>query len=360
MFMKIVIAIFAAFSLVGVETAPTDNRPICPDGFFWQEEANICCRLCPAGYYLKRSCTVNMNNSDCAICENNTYLDTPNKYPKCERCKDCYNGTDIEVDTCLPFQGRTCKCREGFEKPAGHPRCLDKRKENHGNGDVNKHGLWSLLLLLIIPLGLLAYSCCGDGDDGDAIHGDTSDGPNENGNLLPMDPPKYADVTSESGDGDDGDAIHGDTSDGPNENGKSLRMDFAKYADVTLENDSNRQKVADALFELGMIEIRPILRDLRVSEATLCNIDANTPASNERVFQYLTSWTQSMGKECSLVSILKVLESRKKRLAMQHVMEVGDELLKKIEMDKTRALGPQKLDKENSNDDASAAEPLVD
>uniref|UniRef100_UPI00358E2A48 tumor necrosis factor receptor superfamily member 6-like isoform X4 n=1 Tax=Myxine glutinosa TaxID=7769 RepID=UPI00358E2A48 len=326
MFMKIVIAIFAAFSLVGVETAPTDNRPICPDDFFWQEEANICCRLCPAGNYFKRSCTVNMSNSDCAICENDTYLDTPNKYPKCERCTDCHNGTEIEADTCLPFQGRTCKCREGFEKPAGHRWCLDKRKENHGNGDVNKHELWSLLLLLIIPLGLLAYSCikcdCGDGDDGDASHGDTSHGSNENGELLPM--------------------------------------DFAKYADVTLENDSNRQKVADELFELAGIEIRPILRDLRVSEATLCNIDANIPPSNERVFQYLTSWTQSMGKECSLVSILKILESRKKRLAMQHVMEVGDELLKKIEMDKTRALGPQKLDKENSNDDASAAEPLVD
>uniref|UniRef100_UPI00358F4762 tumor necrosis factor receptor superfamily member 6-like isoform X5 n=1 Tax=Myxine glutinosa TaxID=7769 RepID=UPI00358F4762 len=315
MFMKIVIAIFAAFSLVGVETAPTDNRPICPDDFFWQEEANICCRLCPAGNYFKRSCTVNMSNSDCAICENDTYLDTPNKYPKCERCTDCHNG-------------RTCKCREGFEKPAGHRWCLDKRKGGDGDGDTS--------------------------------HGDTSHGPNQNGKLLPMDLAKYADVTLESGDGDDGDASHGDTSHGSNENGELLPMDFAKYADVTLENDSNRQKVADELFELAGIEIRPILRDLRVSEATLCNIDANIPPSNERVFQYLTSWTQSMGKECSLVSILKILESRKKRLAMQHVMEVGDELLKKIEMDKTRALGPQKLDKENSNDDASAAEPLVD
>ncbi|PKK17298.1 tumor necrosis factor receptor superfamily, member 25 [Columba livia] len=64
-------------------------RPRCPAGMNWIEGTHQCCTPCPAGTFLRSSCSSRGNDSDCAPCPTGTFRAQPNTFRECQACYEC-------------------------------------------------------------------------------------------------------------------------------------------------------------------------------------------------------------------------------------------------------------------------------
>ncbi|XP_040182446.1 tumor necrosis factor receptor superfamily member 25 isoform X2 [Rana temporaria] len=89
----------------------------CPEGQGY--DGVRCCRKCPKGQYVEKTCNESGEDRTCAVCREGTHLAHPNYNFNCIRCAECVNGTQVEVVPCTPITNRQCKCKEGYYGKGG-------------------------------------------------------------------------------------------------------------------------------------------------------------------------------------------------------------------------------------------------
>ncbi|XP_078269266.1 tumor necrosis factor receptor superfamily member 6-like [Rhinoraja longicauda] len=110
-------------SLTGLRRLKRQNN--CGPQEYWEEASNKCCPRCPAGRYLKKTCS-KTETSVCRECEPNTFTESENILYSCDRCKSCQKGNGHETDeNCTTTHDTKCRCRSNFfcETPGPCNRC---------------------------------------------------------------------------------------------------------------------------------------------------------------------------------------------------------------------------------------------
>ncbi|XP_069755498.1 tumor necrosis factor receptor superfamily member 6-like [Narcine bancroftii] len=86
----------------------------CGPDQYRSEVSTQCCDKCPAGFYLKKSCS-NTSESSCDPCESNSYTDAKNALNSCLRCKACQEGNGQTIESkCTANQNARCRCMEHY------------------------------------------------------------------------------------------------------------------------------------------------------------------------------------------------------------------------------------------------------
>ncbi|XP_066461676.1 tumor necrosis factor receptor superfamily member 5-like [Eleutherodactylus coqui] len=84
----------------------------CPPGEY--KNNGICCPMCDKGSFVGAHCASELSSSRCVICRDNTYMDQPNGYTSCFRCKDCDFGAGLKVkERCTTTSNTVCECQVG-------------------------------------------------------------------------------------------------------------------------------------------------------------------------------------------------------------------------------------------------------
>ncbi|XP_060239162.1 tumor necrosis factor receptor superfamily member 26-like isoform X2 [Meriones unguiculatus] len=99
-----------AFCKSQVTVCSVSEPSQCGEGEFKSE--NLCCRLCPAGTYLREPCQRNHGESDCPPCETEHFTAYKNRESQCLRCARCWKGQE-EVSKCSKNADRKCQCKQG-------------------------------------------------------------------------------------------------------------------------------------------------------------------------------------------------------------------------------------------------------
>ncbi|XP_055470629.1 tumor necrosis factor receptor superfamily member 26-like [Psammomys obesus] len=82
------------------------------DEFKSENLENLCCRLCPAGTYLRKPCQKNHDESDCSPCETEHFTAHKNRESQCLPCAQCWKDQE-EVSKCSKNADRKCQCKQG-------------------------------------------------------------------------------------------------------------------------------------------------------------------------------------------------------------------------------------------------------
>ncbi|CAI9607677.1 unnamed protein product [Staurois parvus] len=75
-----------------------------------------CCKNCRKGTYAESDCAAPQGEPVCKYCTKGVdFMDEPNGYPRCEKCRDCDSGSgQEELHPCTTTQNTVCKCKKGF------------------------------------------------------------------------------------------------------------------------------------------------------------------------------------------------------------------------------------------------------
>ncbi|XP_010874957.2 hematopoietic death receptor isoform X2 [Esox lucius] len=73
---------------------------------------NICCLYCPAGTYVKESCTRAFERGVCETCDFDTYTEHENGLPQCLKCTKC-RSDQLTNRACTITQDTECQCKPG-------------------------------------------------------------------------------------------------------------------------------------------------------------------------------------------------------------------------------------------------------
>ncbi|XP_041691759.2 uncharacterized protein LOC121530677 isoform X3 [Coregonus clupeaformis] len=74
---------------------------------------NICCLNCPAGKYVKVSCTGALEKGTCEDCDFDTYTEHDNGLQQCLKCTKC-RSDQVTTKTCTITQNTECQCKPGY------------------------------------------------------------------------------------------------------------------------------------------------------------------------------------------------------------------------------------------------------
>ncbi|XP_021137545.2 tumor necrosis factor receptor superfamily member 25 [Columba livia] len=97
-------------------------RPRCPAGMNWIEGTHQCCTPCPAGTFLRSSCSSRGNDSDCAPCPTGTFRAQPNTFRECQACYECdRHAFQSVLSNCSATSNIACGCEPGRFRD-----CLDE------------------------------------------------------------------------------------------------------------------------------------------------------------------------------------------------------------------------------------------
>ncbi|KAL6466018.1 hypothetical protein MHYP_G00261510 [Metynnis hypsauchen] len=75
--------------------------------------AGICCLNCPAGTYVKHSCSRASERGICETCDFGSYTEHENGLYKCLPCTSCRSDQDL-VGQCTSTQNTQCQCKKGL------------------------------------------------------------------------------------------------------------------------------------------------------------------------------------------------------------------------------------------------------
>ncbi|KAM6216889.1 tumor necrosis factor receptor superfamily member 25 [Rhynchocyon petersi] len=76
----------------------------------------LCCRGCPAGHYLKATCTMHCGAATCLPCPPGTFLTRDNHYEtRCARCQACdEQASQVALENCSAVADTRCGCDLGW------------------------------------------------------------------------------------------------------------------------------------------------------------------------------------------------------------------------------------------------------
>ncbi|KAK2513563.1 Tnfrsf25 [Columba guinea] len=88
----------------------------------WIEGTHQCCTPCPAGTFLRSSCSSRGNDSDCAPCPTGTFRAQPNTFRECQACYECdRHAFQSVLSNCSATSNVACGCEPGRFRD-----CLDE------------------------------------------------------------------------------------------------------------------------------------------------------------------------------------------------------------------------------------------
>ncbi|XP_060057338.1 tumor necrosis factor receptor superfamily member 25 [Erinaceus europaeus] len=114
--------------LLGSQGLGSTPHPRCDCAHSSQKKNGMfCCRGCPAGHYLKESCTEPCGKNTCAPCSQGTFLAWENhQESKCNRCRACYEqGGQVALRNCSAVSNTLCGCKPGWFKDCWDSGCMD-------------------------------------------------------------------------------------------------------------------------------------------------------------------------------------------------------------------------------------------
>ncbi|XP_030011067.1 tumor necrosis factor receptor superfamily member 6 [Sphaeramia orbicularis] len=86
-----------------------ERRQACEE---YTYEGRTCCK-CGAGLKLKEHCSTPRTESECDLCEDNTFSSVPNSLTTCEPCRPCSQLANLEAATnCTRTSDTVCKCKD--------------------------------------------------------------------------------------------------------------------------------------------------------------------------------------------------------------------------------------------------------
>ncbi|XP_066024898.1 tumor necrosis factor receptor superfamily member 16 [Pocillopora verrucosa] len=106
----------------------------CPDNMY--QSGSLCCKYCPVGTYMTKTCNVSKGNSFCESCPSETFMDKQNNNSKCKQCQKC-PPSQTAIRHCKPIHDRECRCPPGTYHDKEVLICLECLKCNVGYGAVS-------------------------------------------------------------------------------------------------------------------------------------------------------------------------------------------------------------------------------
>ncbi|NXI65376.1 TR10B factor, partial [Anseranas semipalmata] len=85
------------------------------EDFYRVQDSDYICRKCPAEH-----CEEQNGSSKCLPCKEDEYIEYPNDFPKCLRCRTCRED-QVELSPCSATRNRQCTCRNGTFCSPDHP-----------------------------------------------------------------------------------------------------------------------------------------------------------------------------------------------------------------------------------------------
>ncbi|XP_045414431.1 tumor necrosis factor receptor superfamily member 1A-like isoform X2 [Lemur catta] len=95
--------------LAGSVTFATSVTSCGPDMY---PSEDLCCKLCPAGYYVSRHCSTNHSRGECTPCGPGTFMAHNNSRLYCQLCNQCREDQE-PVTNCSATSDRQCQCKTG-------------------------------------------------------------------------------------------------------------------------------------------------------------------------------------------------------------------------------------------------------
>ncbi|XP_078281147.1 tumor necrosis factor receptor superfamily member 5-like [Rhinoraja longicauda] len=78
------------------------------------EHDGVCCPLCSAGNAVAKHCTV-QTDTECNPCPPGEYIEHPNGFEKCLKCKTCKGGSGLQIEQeCTSTLNTICKPKKGY------------------------------------------------------------------------------------------------------------------------------------------------------------------------------------------------------------------------------------------------------
>ncbi|XP_072442517.1 tumor necrosis factor receptor superfamily member 25-like [Chiloscyllium punctatum] len=96
----------------------------CPKHLYLDTKTSSCCKKCPAGFYVTRSCENNGEMPVCQRCPKDTYLAFENYNSKCQSCTLCDKEFQIVLHNCTTVSNTVCGCQPHQYKQCHHVNCL--------------------------------------------------------------------------------------------------------------------------------------------------------------------------------------------------------------------------------------------
>ncbi|XP_036454619.1 hematopoietic death receptor isoform X2 [Colossoma macropomum] len=96
----------------GASRNRTGREVTCREGLEYPH-AGICCLNCPAGTYVKQSCSRASERGICETCDFGSYTEHVNGLHKCLPCTSCRSDQDL-VGQCTSTQNTQCQCKKGL------------------------------------------------------------------------------------------------------------------------------------------------------------------------------------------------------------------------------------------------------
>ncbi|XP_038022871.2 tumor necrosis factor receptor superfamily member 10B isoform X1 [Anas platyrhynchos] len=90
------------------------------EDFYQVQDSDLYCRMCPAGTYVAEHCKEQNGSSTCLPCDEDGYIEYPNRFDKCLRCWTCRED-QVELSPCSATRNTQCACRNGTFCSPDHP-----------------------------------------------------------------------------------------------------------------------------------------------------------------------------------------------------------------------------------------------
>ncbi|XP_068518204.1 tumor necrosis factor receptor superfamily member 10A-like isoform X1 [Anas acuta] len=155
------------------------------EDFYQVQDSDLYCRMCPAGTYVAEHCKEQNGSSTCLPCDEDGYIEYPNRFDKCLRCWTCRED-QVELSPCSATRNTQCACRNGTFCSPDHPcemcqkcrtRCPSGQVKiapctPHSDlqcgpptGSISSSSTITIIIILIVALvvGLLlvlVWKCC--------------------------------------------------------------------------------------------------------------------------------------------------------------------------------------------------------
>ncbi|XP_059687377.1 tumor necrosis factor receptor superfamily member 10B [Gavia stellata] len=88
--------------------------------FYQVQDSDLYCKKCPAGTYVAEHCKEQNGSSKCLPCKEDEYIEYPNDFAKCLRCRTCRED-QVELSPCRAVSDTQCTCRNGTFCSPDHP-----------------------------------------------------------------------------------------------------------------------------------------------------------------------------------------------------------------------------------------------
>ncbi|XP_010633984.1 tumor necrosis factor receptor superfamily member 23-like isoform X2 [Fukomys damarensis] len=88
-------------------------------------DVGLCCKKCPAGYYVEEPCRRPHTQGKCVPCDQGTFTAFSNGLNSCLLCDTCHDDQEM-VGECSQTRNRKCQCKAGYfyQYPESSESCM--------------------------------------------------------------------------------------------------------------------------------------------------------------------------------------------------------------------------------------------